>query len=34
MNPGIGKTTKRKNWEGDCGCATLHQTHQSQKHQE
>ena len=20
MNPGLGKTTKRKNWEGDCGC--------------
>lgn len=37
MNPGIGKTTKRKNWEGDCGCTTLHQTdqtHQSQEHQE
>ncbi len=21
MNPGLGKTTKRKNWEGDCGCS-------------
>ncbi|HEF8773370.1 MULTISPECIES: D-lactate dehydrogenase [Providencia] len=20
MNPGLGKTTKKKNWEGDCGC--------------
>lgn len=20
MNPGLGKTTKRKHWEGDCGC--------------
>ncbi|MGV6983317.1 D-lactate dehydrogenase [Providencia hangzhouensis] len=24
MNPGLGKTTKRKNWEGDCGCAHTH----------
>ncbi|HGN1201511.1 D-lactate dehydrogenase [Providencia rettgeri] len=24
MNPGLGKTTKRKNWEGDCGCGHSH----------
>ncbi|QPE16002.1 D-lactate dehydrogenase [Providencia rettgeri] len=24
MNPGLGKTTKRKNWEGDCGCGHTH----------
>lgn len=24
MNPGLGKTTKRKNWEGDCGCGDTH----------
>lgn len=24
MNPGLGKTTKLKNWEGDCGCNYNH----------
>ncbi|MEY0767645.1 MULTISPECIES: D-lactate dehydrogenase [Providencia] len=24
MNPGLGKTTKWKNWEGDCGCGHTH----------
>ncbi|ELX8380377.1 D-lactate dehydrogenase [Providencia vermicola] len=24
MNPGLGKTTKRKHWEGDCGCPHDH----------